>query len=69
MNSQLSFEAADSKNFIKDAIHVIRDPITGRILQGACAVATMATAVSVGGAAPVAAVVCGAAGLQSAIGR
>jgi hypothetical protein len=68
MNSQLSFEAADSKNFITDAIHVIRDPITGRILQGACAVATVATAVS-GVPAPVAAVACGAAGLQHAIGR
>jgi hypothetical protein len=70
MNSKLSFDsAADSKNFITDAYKVIRDPITGKILQAACGVASIATAVSVGGAAPVAGVVCGAAAIQGAISR
>ncbi len=78
MNSTLSFDSsADSKNFLKDkvmpfvkkAVKVIRDPITGRILQGACGAATIATAGSVGGAAPAAAIICGAAAIQGAISR
>jgi len=70
MNSNFSSDSsADSKSIISNTVHVIRDPVTGRVLQGACGVAGIAAAVSVGGAAPVAGVVCGVAAIQGAISR
>ncbi len=78
MNSTLSFNSsADSKNFLKDRVmpvvnkvkDVVTDRRTGKALQVACGAASVATAFSVGWAAPVAGVVCGAAGIQGAFSQ
>ena len=70
MNSNFSSDSsADSKNLLRDIVHVIRDPITGRVLQGACGVAGIASVVTGGAAVPVAGVVCGVAAIQGAISR
>ena len=69
MSDFSSDSSADSKNLLGNIVNAIRGPITGRVLQGACGVAGIAAAVSVGGAAPVAGVVCGVAAIQGAISR
>ena len=70
MNSDFSSDSsADSKNLLGNIVNVIRDPITGRVLQGACGVAGIASVVTGGAAVPVAGVVCGVAGIQGAISR
>ena len=51
MNSSFSSDSsADSKNIFGNIVNVIRDPMTGKILQAACGVAGIATAVSVSSA-------------------
>ena len=70
MNSNFSSDSsADSKSIISNTVNVIRDPVTGRILQGACGVAGITSVVTGGAAVPVAGVVCGVAGIQGAISR
>ena len=70
MNSDFSSDSsADSKNLLGNIVNVIRDPITGRVLQGACGVAGITSVVTGGVAVPVAGVVCGVAGIQGAISR
>ena len=70
MNSDFSSDSsADSKNLLGNIVNVIRDPITGRVLQGACGVAGITSVFTGGAAVPVAGVVCGVAGIQGAISR
>jgi hypothetical protein len=69
MSDFSSDSSADSKNLLGNIVNAIRDPITGRVLQGACGVAGIASVVTGGAAVPVAGVVCGVAGIQGAISR